>query len=78
MFIKVKGQHQNQPQHKFPNLVPIKQEGAEEDPMNQHSNVRNTTALQKIWCLEKILPILSAKMLYGSILEQSVRLEKVY
>lgn len=59
MFIKGKGQQQNQPQHEFPDLVPIRQEGAEEGTMNWHSNVRNTTALQKIWCLEKILPILS-------------------
>lgn len=34
MFINGKGQHQNQPQHEFPSLVPIKQEGAEEGLMN--------------------------------------------
>lgn len=60
MFIKGKGRHQNQPQHEFPNLVPIRLEGAEEDTMNWKNNVRNTTALQKIWCLGKILLILSA------------------
>lgn len=34
MFIKGKGQHQNQPQHELSNLLSIKQEGAEEGPMN--------------------------------------------
>lgn len=60
MFIKGKGQHQNQPQHEFPNLVPIRHEGAEEGTKNWQNNARNITALQKIRCLEKILPVLSA------------------
>lgn len=41
MFIKGKGQHQNQPQHEFPNLVPIRLEGAEEDTMNWKNNANS-------------------------------------
>lgn len=56
MFIKGKEQHQNQPQHKFPDHVPITQERTEEGTMNWHSNVRNTNSPAKNLLLRKDTP----------------------